>query len=1036
MTTNRPGRLWSDWSEVAKQEFLLKLANKAEWDRLSIADRHSGMGGAETYLVQQASRRIRGIVKIGKRAEMEAENRAIREASSHFQNVCAVIATHQEGDTMGLLMSLAGGSDGETFSSFYRRSTGAAPVVKLIERLFSHALARSDKTLTASPRTIFQMFEPNMASISAKMTRDGQPSPNLAEWWCSKARDTSFPKARLLYSHGDLHGRNILVSRSEPYLIDFGKSREWHAMYDPAKLEREIRLKLLLQDAEDVEARSQSFADYMEGTRKRPADADFQKACQSILAIRNVVSQSALSGDDWKVEYNCALLFHYMCAAVDPALTAAMRTVARSLAEGCRRAIGSDDLPSLLPTRQRVLCRMAYAWLRMDQLPSGGWGKSLPQWMERLWEGDNGTITRSADMLRFGGTDFSCLAFYHYTRFVTRFVPSDELPVLGLNRVATNLHGNLEYRIHESGADMINAHLIGRAKRYPVQVRHTAIAIIALLLYGRLSEYAIVCERELRLTGDYLVRALNDWRKDQSHVFAMFAALSKLEEFLCSEVGVKQFRDLLAPLRRTLVRSIQRVLPEIRGELSTSQVYPPRPSLPEPEILPGPFFTPYGKFWRMERTSLLMYLPLLVSEDGMELLPVAAADEHLKVRLRQCLDHLLAEAAPRRNGNVSHVELLRYHEKRGQVEAARDWGLTAEFVALLRKPAVQTLLGEYRDDQYRTALAATLAQLDELLVSTFDSYHDKPKDLRFTQAVSFCRYLDLPVGYQIGCSEVSQLDGAVVEAIQHGLTERKLHELVGEWICVSPSNGGAQGVVNTDAICDLLIEKLQSGEHTLLDVIAKDEEWRRIHEETIRFYDGPGGKRYSKRYEDEPIEDFVSSLARFWPAPNPRKRFAVDIGCGPGQYAELLKKLGFEVDLYDASRSMLRMAAKRLGIKPPKPRNIYDLASECRDKQYDLVFACAMMVHVPLHDAHLIYEQFYRILKPGGVLFVNYKIGDHSLVARDGRYFQFYRSWERPLDMLRAAGFRDERTIMLRNWRTSYDCPKEIQWANFFLRRP
>ena len=174
-----------------------------------------------------------------------------------------------------------------------------------------------------------------------------------------------------------------------------------------------------------------------------------------------------------------------------------------------------------------------------------------------------------------------------------------------------------------------------------------------------------------------------------------------------------------------------------------------------------------------------------------------------------------------------------------------------------------------------------------------------------------------------------------------------------------------------------------------------------------------------------------------------RERKALDMGCGPGQYSKLLEKEGYEVDLADASLQMLRRARERLGKKGPdeselklKLRHIENLQSDYPEREeFDVIFACAMMIHVPRHKAAEVYNQFHRLLRPGGALFVNFKIGDHTLIGIGGRYHGYYRDYRVPWRMLEDAGFLVREISMTFNRKAMYRDAKCIHWANFFCSR-
>jgi 2-polyprenyl-3-methyl-5-hydroxy-6-metoxy-1,4-benzoquinol methylase len=196
---------------------------------------------------------------------------------------------------------------------------------------------------------------------------------------------------------------------------------------------------------------------------------------------------------------------------------------------------------------------------------------------------------------------------------------------------------------------------------------------------------------------------------------------------------------------------------------------------------------------------------------------------------------------------------------------------------------------------------------------------------------------------------------------------------------------------------DLLVTKLASGEHIPRDGDASPvmqhiptlNDWRDKVDNalfaTIKFFDGPGGEEYARRYEANPIEDYVTGICRLVKDQGSTKRKALDIGCGPGQYAELLKNMGYEVELADASIQMLSRAHERLHKRAAsegelKLRHIENLINDYPDPEsFDIIFACAMMIHVPRRKPTEVYRQFYRLIRQGGALFVNFKIGDHTL---------------------------------------------------------
>jgi SAM-dependent methyltransferase len=431
----------------------------------------------------------------------------------------------------------------------------------------------------------------------------------------------------------------------------------------------------------------------------------------------------------------------------------------------------------------------------------------------------------------------------------------------------------------------------------------------------------------------------------------------------------------------------------------------------------------------MERAGFLMYLPLLLCEDGDKFNTVLKSS--LKIRFNNCLDQLLQDIQIPFDPKCPECSLIRYHRGTVSIPSPRDWGLSSQLAVLLRKKAIRDLvLGELYTEK---TLQAKSEALEEALIATFDGFHRFPDIFKFTQGLSFSSFLGLVQKGEILPARLSSLDAAISTLLEEGVTEQNLHTFVAAHI--SGSNG-PHARIDGASIRDLLLEKLQSGEHTSADAISMLA-WKKTNDDTIKFYDGKGGEEYIARYGNDPVLILVTALDELFASKNPKELKALDLGCGPGQYAELLQKRGFDVDLYDMSQKMLDCATIRLSRgTTPEPRDYFDIATKCGDAAFDLVFASAMMVHVPLQFAPSFYRQFYRILKPGGVLFVNFKVGDHSRISLGGRFFEYYRDQEQPCSMLEAAGFRIVQVIQRWNHRTLQNTPRKIQWINIYCVKP
>lgn len=101
---------------------------------------------------------------------------------------------------------------------------------------------------------------------------------------------------------------------------------------------------------------------------------------------------------------------------------------------------------------------------------------------------------------------------------------------------------------------------------------------------------------------------------------------------------------------------------------------------------------------------------------------------------------------------------------------------------------------------------------------------------------------------------------------------------------------------------------------------------------------------------------------------NQQKIKILDVGCGPGFFALIMAEAGHIVTAVDATQNMLEEAkqnAQRLGVK------IEFLQSDahqllCADASFDLVITRNLTWN--LYEPREAYEEWFRVLKPGGKL--------------------------------------------------------------------
>lgn len=151
----------------------------------------------------------------------------------------------------------------------------------------------------------------------------------------------------------------------------------------------------------------------------------------------------------------------------------------------------------------------------------------------------------------------------------------------------------------------------------------------------------------------------------------------------------------------------------------------------------------------------------------------------------------------------------------------------------------------------------------------------------------------------------------------------------------------------------------------------------------------------------------------------------LDAGCGPGRDALAFSQMGYRVTAVDASAAMVALASERLGFAALRiPFGEIEYQAE-----FDGVWACASLLHVPKADMPGVLARLRRALKPGGVLYASFKRGPRE-EFREGRWFNDYEE-----DTL-AALFDAKEWRNLRVWGTvEARGDRTVAWVNVLAQR-
>ena len=111
----------------------------------------------------------------------------------------------------------------------------------------------------------------------------------------------------------------------------------------------------------------------------------------------------------------------------------------------------------------------------------------------------------------------------------------------------------------------------------------------------------------------------------------------------------------------------------------------------------------------------------------------------------------------------------------------------------------------------------------------------------------------------------------------------------------------------------------------------------------------------------------------------------LELGCGAGNHSAVMLAEGFSVRATDGSPEMAEIASRRLD-HPVEAMRFDELDAQ---QAYDGVWASACLLHVPRDELAGILGRIHRALKPSGVFFASYKMGDGDGRDSLGRYYNY-----------------------------------------------
>lgn len=156
-------------------------------------------------------------------------------------------------------------------------------------------------------------------------------------------------------------------------------------------------------------------------------------------------------------------------------------------------------------------------------------------------------------------------------------------------------------------------------------------------------------------------------------------------------------------------------------------------------------------------------------------------------------------------------------------------------------------------------------------------------------------------------------------------------------------------------------------------------------EETVSVYDTRADDYADMVASTEVDEHLVAFMDEL-----PSGGHVLDLGCGPGHAAATMTAAGFDVDAWDASEGMVRLAADTSGVRIERR----DFDSLDAVDAYDGIFANFSLLHARKAEMPDLLGRIARALRPGGVLHLALKTGTGERRDAIGRFYSYYEESE------------------------------------------
>ncbi|GAB3280331.1 hypothetical protein GCM10027589_07290 [Actinocorallia lasiicapitis] len=372
--------------------------------------------------------------------------------------------------------------------------------------------------------------------------------------------------------------------------------------------------------------------------------------------------------------------------------------------------------PSATWSDANRVAELALLALLSEQLPTGGWTRSLAHWMTSYAEASTASPPDRPAMRVHGGIDVTCAA-------LNRIISLRELTSQRLhNALKVPLQSGSHFlRTRTPSGGAVGATIQTRTTPSEVRVRHTAITLSTLIRLQRSLGESDPYPEVIRCAS-YLTESLDRWRQDTSGTFGVLAASWGLLELLVQDHGLLG-SHLAEELQHRLSTTVEEIAQAVADQVS---------SMP-PETLPQKScarFGTYGNLPALAQSSFLFGASQLISL-GSGRLPVGLAQQRV---LEQVLATCRTIAETVTTGQGLSNGLLSVPTPEGPQP---DIGLSIQALSIFERIRTSSAIGHEQfgaaSNHLRHALISSFNLTDESAIS---------RRLRFTHGVALAGLFD------------------------------------------------------------------------------------------------------------------------------------------------------------------------------------------------------------------------------------------------------------------------------------------------------